>query len=78
VNDVSVTFGRDWLLYNRNGRKMSITADAGAYEIVVFRDTVSRWDDTPMDMISNQERNKILQDIEDALSRKGLTARFVD
>jgi len=62
--------GQDTLEYCENGRKMSISIDCGGNGIVVFADSVSRWDDDPSASIDEQTRAKITDNIVRALRFK--------
>jgi hypothetical protein len=74
---VSIRLGRDWLVYQRGARKMSITIDYGGDQVNIFTDTVSRWDDDPNTLIEDIERQKILQDVSVDLEQRGLQVHLL-
>jgi hypothetical protein len=73
----SVTFGRDWLVYEKGGRKMTISADAGCDQIVIFTETLGRWDDDFEHRLDEPLRDKILHDIAQNLTERGLEVKIL-
>ena len=71
----SVSYGRDWILYVRDGRKMSISADSGVNDVTLFSETVGRWDDAPDTRIDEDERQQIIDDVKQQLEAIGVTVR---
>jgi hypothetical protein len=72
-----VEIGRDWLVYQRGDRRMTMTCDVGGPEINVFTDTANRWDDDPSVEVDEQTRSTILNDVTRALEWRGLQVRLL-
>jgi hypothetical protein len=64
----SIQWGRDALRYTENGRSMLINIDSGANEVIVFTDTVTRWDDDPATLVDKNTRDRIADNILRALT----------
>jgi hypothetical protein len=64
----SVEWKSDSLVYKEDGRSMGVTVDHGADEIIVFTDTVARWDDDPDTLIDTDVRDRIVNNILRALT----------
>lgn len=73
THNSSVTYGRDWVLYVRDGRKMSISADSGIKDVTLFSDTVGRWEDAPDKRADEDERLQIVDEIKEQLQARGIT-----
>lgn len=76
----SISWGRDWLLYNRAGRSMTMTVDAGGRGpiITIFADTANRWDDDPSTEVDESTRRTVLNDVKRALEWKGLSVTLAE
>jgi hypothetical protein len=73
----SVESGRDWLVYRRASRKMTVTVDQGSREINVFVSTANRWDDAPSSEVDESTKAAILNDIRRALEWQGLKVNLL-
>ena len=67
----SVRWGRDRAVYEQSGRKLTFTVDIGAGEAFIFVDSISRWDDDPMNRIDSTERLQIAVNVKKAFEWKG-------
>jgi hypothetical protein len=72
----SVAVGRDWLTYQRGGRRLSATVDVGGPGVTIFVDMVNRWDDDLSHEIDKETQASILNDIRAALAWQGLEVTF--
>lgn len=59
--------GRDRLVYVEGGRRMSITIDNSLGEVVIFLDSVGRWNDDPGTGIDDETRSRVVENIRRAL-----------
>jgi hypothetical protein len=73
----SVGFGRDTVIYRESGRRMAITADIAAGQANLFTSGVGGWDDAPSSAVSDDERQKILNNVKRALEFRGLTVNLL-
>ena len=72
----SLGWGRDWAIYEENGRKLTLTIDVGAGRANIFLVTISRWDDNPSDAVDATTQRRIADNVRRALERKGLSTRL--
>ena len=70
--------GRDYLVYEENGRKIDVTIDNAVNIVVVFPISIGRWQDDPMTSISDAERARILESIKALLDARGLEVQISD
>jgi len=73
----SVAIGRDTVIYRELGRRMAITADIGAGQANVFANSIGRWDDDPLNAVSDQERLRIAKNVKCALEFRGLVVNLL-
>jgi len=69
-----VETGRDRLVYQENGRRMTITTELEPTGWAVALDTIARWDDDLSRSIASEERNRIAANIKRALESQGYNA----
>jgi len=68
----SVAFGRDVVVYYEGDRRMEITADFSGRTGAVFVDTIGRWDDDPLNALSDKEKQRIAENIKRAIAWNGI------
>jgi hypothetical protein len=73
----SVAFGRDNIVYRELGRKMAITADVGVGQASVFVISIGRWDDDPLNPVSDQAKQRIANNVKRALESQGLVVNLL-
>ncbi len=56
---------------------MSITSDLGVNSLLIFVDTVGRWDDNPYVSEPHEEKMRIALNIKKALQSQGETVEFI-
>ena len=73
----SVALGRDAVAYWEGSRRMLITADAGAGKVVVFTESIGRWDDDLSHSVCSEERERIAHNIQRAFESQGQSVVFL-
>jgi len=63
----SVWLGRDKLVYGEGKRKMEVTVDFGANEVVIFQVSIGRWDDDLGNAADEKEKLRIADNIKRAI-----------
>jgi len=69
------TGGRDAIVYHEGGRKMTITVQEGNG---VYEETIGRWDDNPLQRLSDDDRRRIADNIRRAFGSQGLSVHFLE
>jgi hypothetical protein len=69
--------GKDCLVYNEAGRKMTMTVEMGKNGFAIYEETVGRWDDNPAISVSNDERKRVGDNVRRALESQGQTVIFI-
>jgi hypothetical protein len=67
----SVRWGKDWAIYEENGRKLTLTTDVGGGGATIFIGSVSRWDADASVQIDPETRSRIVENVRRALAWKG-------
>ncbi len=69
--------GRDSLVYVEADRRMTMTVQMGARGFAIYRHTISRWDDSPMNSVSDAENVRIADNVKRALESQGESVIFI-
>jgi hypothetical protein len=74
----SVRPGRDRILYFEDKRVMTINADMGPTQTVIFSGSIGRWDEDPSVSVNDQKKQEILKRVRQALESQGETVRILE
>ena len=69
----TVVTGKDSLLYTEGERQMHVTTEAEPSGLAVALDTIGRWDDNPSRTVSDDDKQRIANNIRRALEWRGYT-----
>jgi hypothetical protein len=75
--EYSILIGRDQLIYREHSRKMAITIDSDTDSVIIFVDTVGRWNDNLSNSVDDGEKHRIIRNLCSLLDSRGYRVRLV-